>query len=279
MKNLFIMAKNGMLNGIKSALFQKLIRREPVIIKDVENNLLAGKTALVTGGNSGIGHAIGKKFVESGAEVIILARDPEKTKRVAGELHCEYIVADVTDTERMIAVVSDYIKDKQIDILVNSAGVLDKEPMLAKTPQGYDAVMNTNLKAAYFMSQTIANHMLKKGIKGHILNISSSSSKRPGWGPYQLSKHGLNAMTEGFAMRLAPNGITVNGIAPGITATPMQDGNLVEGSLTYDNPMRRAQAPEEIANLAVFMVSELGNSIIGDTVLMTGGSGNLSING
>ena len=86
-------------------------------------------------------------------------------------------------------------------------------------------------------------------------------------------------MTEGFAMRLAPNGITVNGIAPGITATPMQDGNLVEGSLTYDNPMRRAQSPEEIANLALFMASDLGNSIIGDTVLMTGGSGNLSIDG
>jgi 3-oxoacyl-[acyl-carrier protein] reductase len=279
MMNLITKAKNGMVNGIKSALFQRIIRREPVIIKDVDNNLLKGKTALITGGNSGIGYAIAKKFMESGAKVIILARNPEKTKSVAEELNCDYITSDVTDTEKMVEDVLRYIEDKRIDILVNSAGVLDKEPMLAKTSQGYDLVMNTNLKAAYFMSQTIANHMLAKGIKGHILNISSSSCKRPGWGPYQLSKHALNAMTEGFAMRLAPNGITVNGIAPGITATPMQDGNLIEGSLTYNNPMRRAQAPEEIANLAVFMVSDLGNSIIGDTVLMTGGSGNLSING
>ena len=271
--------KKSIISSLKSALFQKLIRREPVLIKDVENRLLEGKTALVTGGNSGIGYAIAKKFVESGAKVIILARNPEKTKTVAEELQCDYLIADVTDTEKVVSVVTQFVKDKRIDILVNSAGILDKEPMLAKTSQGYDAVMNTNLKAAYFMCQTIANHMMEKGIKGHMLNISSSSSKRPGWGPYQLSKHGLNAMTEGFAMRLAPNGITVNGIAPGITATPMQDGNLVEGSLTYDNPMRRAQAPEEIANLAVFMVSDLGNSIIGDTVLMTGGSGNLSING
>lgn len=270
---------NSIKRGVKSILLQKVIRREPVIIKDVENHLLVNKTALITGGNSGIGLAITRKFRESGARVIILARNPEKTKKVAMELGCEYIVVDVTDTEKLIDTVNDYIEGKQIDILVNSAGVLDKEPMMKKTPQGFDQVMNTNLKAAYFMSQTIANHMLKNGIKGHILNISSSSCRRPGWGPYQLSKHALNAMTEGFAMRLAPNGITVNGIAPGITATPMQDGNLVEGSLTYDNPMRRAQAPEEIANLAVFMVSELGNSIIGDTVLMTGGSGNLSING
>lgn len=270
---------NLIINGIKSSLFQKIIRREPVVIKDVENNLLKGKTALITGGNSGIGYAIAKKFIDSGAKVIILARNPEKTKSIANELHCEFIIADVMDTEKMMTTVGDYINNQQIDILVNSAGVLDKEPMLAKTSQGYDAVMNTNLKAAYFMSQLIANHMLSRGIKGHILNISSSSSRRPGWGPYQLSKHALNAMTEGFAMRLAPNGITVNGIAPGITATPMQDGNLVEGSLTYDNPMRRAQSPEEIANLALFMASDLGNSIIGDTVLMTGGSGNLSING
>ena len=275
--NLFSKITKGITNSVKSALFQTIIRREPVVVKDLESQLLSGKTALITGGNSGIGYAIAKKFRESGAEVVILARNPEKTKQKASELKCDYLIADVTDIENLISVVSDYIKDKEIDILVNSAGILDKEPMLAKTSKGYDAVMNTNLKAAYFMCQTIANHMLAKGIKGHILNISSSSSKRPGWGPYQLSKHGLNAMTEGFAMRLAPNGITVNGIAPGITATPMQDGNLVEGSLTFNNPMRRAQSPEEIANLAVFLASDLGNSVIGDTVMMTGGSGNLSI--
>lgn len=277
--NLLFSLKDNIISGIKSALFQKIVRRESVIVKDVENRLLDGKTAIVTGGNSGIGYAIAKKFLESGAKVIILARNPDKTKAVAEELHCEYITADVTDIASAMAKVDEYIKDKAIDILVNSAGILDKEPMLGKTIEGFNRVIDTNLRAPYFMSQLIANHMLTKGIRGHILNISSSSSKRPGWGPYQLSKHALNAMTEGFAMRLAPNGITVNGIAPGITATPMQNGNLVEGSLTYDNPMRRAQAPEEIANLAVFMCSDLGNSIIGDTVLMTGGSGNLSING
>lgn len=274
---LFKSIYSGAVNGLKSALFTKIIRREPVVIKDVASNLLLDKHAIITGGNSGIGYAIAKKFIESGAEVTIIGRNPEKTKKAAEELHCHYLIEDVMATEKLVADVEEYISDKRIHILVNSAGVLEKEPWLAKTPRGYDIVMNTNLKAAYFMCQTLANHMLKKGIKGHMLNISSSSSKRPGWEPYQLSKHGLNAMTEGFAHRLACNGITVNGIAPGITATPMQKGNLEDGSLTYDNPMRRAEAPEEIANLAVFMVSDLGNSIVGDTVFMTGGSGNLSI--
>ncbi|MCQ2112362.1 MAG: SDR family oxidoreductase [Bacteroidaceae bacterium] len=278
--NIFKKIYNGAVNAAKSALFQKLIRREPVVIRDVTTNLLSGKSAIVTGGNSGIGYAIAKKFIEAGAEqVTIIGRNADKTKSVAEELGCSYLVLDVTDIDAMVNIVSAYIANRKVDILVNSAGVLDKEPWLEKTSKGFDVVMNTNLKAAYFMSQTIAKHMVSKGIHGHILNISSSSSKRPGWGPYQLSKHALNAMTEGFAHNLACHGITVNGIAPGITATPMQDGNLEEGSLTYNNPMRRAQSPEEIANLAVFMVSDLGNSIIGDTVMMTGGSGNLSIHG
>jgi NAD(P)-dependent dehydrogenase (short-subunit alcohol dehydrogenase family) len=177
---------------------------------------------------------------------------------------------------KLIEDITEYIKDKRIDILVNSAGVLDKEPWLAKTPEGFDKVMNTNLKAIYFLCQTIANHMINKNIKGHILNISSSSSMRPSWGPYQLSKRALNGLTLGFAQRLAPNGIVVNGIAPGVTATPMMDGVLEEGNLSYPNPLRRASAPEEIANLAVFLASDLGNSVVGDTVMMTGGSGNLS---
>ena len=180
---------------------------------------------------------------------------------------------DITDTKVMIARLEEYLCNHNVDILVNSAGVRDHEPWLAKSPEGFDKVMNTNLKAIYFLCQTMANDMIKKGIKGHILNISSSSSERPSWGPYQLSKRALNGLTLGFAHLLAPQGIIVNAIAPGVTATPMVDDLLEHGNLTYPNTMRRAQMPEEIANLAVFMASDLGNSVIGDTVFMTGGSG------
>ena len=166
--NIIKVIENRVVGLMMAAFLKKIVRREPVIIKDIENSLLNGKTALITGGNSGIGYAIVKKIIESGARVVILARNPEKTKKAAEDLQCEYIIADMTDTEKLIDTVQQYIQDKHIDILVNSTGVLDKEPMLAKTPQGYDAVMNTNLKATYFMSQTIANHMLAKGIKGHI---------------------------------------------------------------------------------------------------------------
>ena len=268
--------KNAVSSAAKNVLLGKFVKRYPVIVKDVQTNLLKNKNALITGGNSGIGLEIAKKMIEAGANVTIIGRNHDKTISVAKEMNCSYIIEDISDTKKLIEDITEYIKDKRIDILVNSAGVLDKEPWLAKTPEGFDKVMNTNLKAIYFLCQTIANHMISKNIKGHILNISSSSSMRPSWGPYQLSKRALNGLTLGFAQRLAPNGIVVNGIAPGVTATPMMDGVLEEGNLSYPNPLRRASAPEEIANLAVFLASDLGNSVVGDTVMMTGGSGNLS---
>lgn len=268
--------KNNFVNALKETFFQKLVRKQPVIVKDVTSNLLKDKRALVSGGNSGIGLAIAKKMIECGAKVTIIGKNPEKTETAAKDLGCDYLIEDLGDTKKMIADIETYLEKSNVDILVNSAGILDKEPWLAKTPEGFDKVMNTNLKAIYFLCQTLANDMIKKGIKGHILNISSSSSQRPSWGPYQLSKRALNGLTLGFAQRLAPNGIIVNGIAPGVTATPMMNSVLEDNNLSYPNPLRRASAPEEIANLAIFLTSDLGNSVVGDTVMMTGGSGNLS---
>lgn len=268
---------SGCVNATKEVLFRKLVRKEPVVVKDVESHILAGKHAVVTGGNSGIGYAIAKKMIEAGATVTIVARNPDKTKAAAEKLVCDYLLIDLSNTKELIDKYSEYLKEHQVDILVNSAGMRDKEPWLAKTPEGFERVMNLNLTAPYFLCQLTANHLLANNRHGHILNVSSSSSERPGWGPYQLSKRAINAMTLGFAQRLACNGIIVNGIAPGVTLTPMVDDVLEKNSLTYNNPLRRAAAPEEIANLAVFLCSDLGNSVVGDTVMMTGGSGTLSI--
>lgn len=273
---IFHSLKGAIVTGAKNVLLSKLVRKHPVIVKDIESNLLFGKHALITGGNSGIGYAIAKKMLESGATVTILGRSKEKNERAAKELGCSYLIEDVSLTQQLISDLLVFLKEHNVDILVNSAGVLDKEPWLEKTPEGFDKVMNTNLKAVYFLCQTLANDMIKKNIKGHILNISSSSSQRPSWGPYQLSKRALNGLTLGFAQRLAPQGIIVNGIAPGVTATPMMNAVLDSDNLSYPNPLRRASTPEEIANLAVFLASDLGNSVVGDTVMMTGGSGNLS---
>jgi 3-oxoacyl-[acyl-carrier protein] reductase len=261
----------------EAAYYTQNHKKSAVIINDVDfGHILAGKVAIVTGGTSGIGLAIAKKMIECGSSVTVVGRNPEKTKKVAEEIHCDFLLLDLMNTHEMIDKVNDYIKDRKIDILVNSAGVIDTEGWLEKKPETFDRVINTNLKAAYFMSQTIAKHMLKHKIQGHILNVSSSSSMRPGWGPYQLSKRALNGMTMGFAEKLAPYGITVNGLAPGITVSPMSSVFMDTDNLAYYNPLRRAETPEEIANLAVFLVSNMGTSIVGDTVMITGGSGILN---
>ena len=261
----------------EAAYYAQNNKKTAVIINDVDfGHILAGKEAIITGGTSGIGLAIAKKMIECGASVTILGRNSEKTKKVAAEICSKFLIIDLIKTREMIDKVTEYIKDRHIDILVNSAGVIDTEPWLGKSPENFDRVINTNLKAAYFMSQTIANHMVKNKIQGHILNVSSSSSMRPSWGAYQLSKRALNGMTLGFAEKLAPHGITVNGLAPGITVSPMSSVFMDTDNLAYYNPLRRAETPEEIANLAVFLASNLGASIVGDTVMITGGSGILS---
>ena len=263
----------------ESTMYSKFFKKTPVIINDVDfDHILENKHAIVTGGTSGIGLAIAKKMIACGADVTIVGREAVKTENIAKELDCGYLVIDLTDTKAMISKITEFIADKKIDILVNSAGVIDKETWLERTPDHFDLVMNTNLKAAYFMCQTLAKHMIENQILGHILNISSSSSMRPGWGPYQLSKRALNGMTLGFAHKLAPHGITVNGLAPGVTMTPMASHFMDDtDNLAYYNPLRRAETPEEIANLAVFLASNLGTSIVGDTIMITGGSGLLSM--
>jgi 3-oxoacyl-[acyl-carrier protein] reductase len=136
----------------------------------------------------------------------------------------------------------------------------------------YDNVLNTNLKGSFFLSQMVGKYMKENQIKGNILNIASSSSLRPAISAYTLSKWGMRGLTLGLAKSLAPYGITVNGIAPGPTATPMlkSDNNDITNNRI---PLGRFVMPEEIANMAVFLVSGFGRSIIGDIVYMTGGAG------
>ena len=112
-------------------------------------------------------------------------------------------------------------------------------------------------------------------LKGHILNISSSSALRPAWTPYEISKWGVRGFTLGAADLLASKGIIVNAIAPGPTATPMLQKNENDNIYVNSNCVNRMTLPNEIAALAVYMCSDLGNMIVGDTFYVTGGAGNI----
>ena len=191
------------------------------------------------------------------------------------EYHRDYEVLEfIVSSLRIDNVLASMLKEcgSMIDILVNNAGVQGASYPNAHE-DAYDATLDTNLKAPYFLSQTIANIWVKQSIKGNILNVCSSSSLRPAISAYTISKWGLRGLTMGLAKSLIKHEIVVNGIAPGAVATPMLHKSN-DGDLTYSHsPIGRYILPEEIANMAVFLVSNMGRSIVGDIVYMTGGMG------
>ena len=246
---------------------------------------LKGRCALVTGGTSGIGFSIAKSFLDAGASVIITGRNTERIKAAIEQLNEKGkvygIALDNTKVSefdgKLSGILSIIQKDgiQCIDILVNNAGVNFKG-MPNATEDEYDKVMDTNLKGAFFLSQLFGKYFIKNNIKGNILNIASASSLRPADSAYTLSKWGLRGLTLGLAKSLGHNGITVNGIAPGPTATPMMIKGDNPNMVLERIPLGRYIMPDEIANMAVFLVSEMGRSIMGDIIYMTGGAGLLT---
>ena len=166
-----------------------------------------------------------------------------------------------------------YSRTNRIDIVVNNAGVLGTS-FGRTTEEDYEMVMQTNLRGTYFLSQIAAHYMKDNGIQGNILNVASSSSLRPAASVYTLSKWGIRGLTKGMARVLTKYGITVNGIAPGPTATPMLQKEMKGDSLYHPKSLTgRYATPEEIANLAVVLVSGMGRMIVGDIIYATGGAG------
>ena len=243
---------------------------------------LEGNVALVTGGTSGIGKAIAKSFVEAGAFVIITGRNEEHAACVAAEIANSSRIIGLKLNNLDITSFSSTIHEliqvklpknlKKIDILVNNAGVIGGD-IRNSSEHEFDKVISTNLKSVFFLNKIVADLMIKNNIKGNILNIASSSSLRPAISAYTLSKWGIRGLTKGMAKLLAPYGITVNGLAPGPTATKML------GKIDYSDielksiPLGRYILPEEIAAMALFLCGPQGKSIIGDTIYMTGGAG------
>ena len=192
------------------------------------------------------------------------------------------MIIDVKDVESMsekVKTAAAMFPENRVDILVNSAGVVSHSDFLNMSEREYDSIMDINAKGTFFMSQATAKYMIENQIKGHILNVTSSSALRPAWTPYQMSKWAVRGLTLGMADRLLPYGIIVNAIAPGPTVTPMLGKNEGDSIYLLNTPSKRYAMPSEIAALATFMVSDMGDMIVGDTFYMTGGSGTVTLHG
>lgn len=260
-----------MFQRIKSYLKRKLQGPTKVVkvtIPVYSTELLKGRRALITGGTSGIGFAIAAAFIRAGAEVTITGRDESRldaaVSKLGGNAHA--LKLDISDPVQITGASSALV---DFDILVNNAGYVGGGEFLSTQVEAYDKTLQTNLRGAYFLSQAIAQGWIAKEVKGNILNVCSASSLRPGQSPYILSKVALESLTRGMARKLVRHGIVVNGIAPGCTDTPQfcKGGNLVNAR----NPSGRLVTVEEVANLAVVLVSDMSRMVVGDVLYVTGG--------
>lgn len=279
--------------GIKSKIKKKLnklrkVVKQPVYIPVWQGELLKNKIILITGSTGGIGREIALRCIQNGASVIVAGRNENRLKSTVDKLKSELkfdtqkVIPFVFDMKnvgemkmRLDSLVDEY-NIERIDALVNNAGMSAGSPIGNSSESDFDRTLDTNLKGTYFLSQVISNYMIENHIEGNILNVSSVSGIRPAITPYMVSKWGVTGLTEGLAKKMIKYGIVVNGIAPGPTATEML--GLDENDLNYDKaPAGRYSSPVEIANLAIFLISDMGRMIVGDTVYITGGCGNLTV--
>lgn len=234
---------------------------------------LEGKTIVVTGGGHGIGYAMAKKFASEGAKVLVSGRNESKLKEACANIpNSEYLVYDISDVE-IAARFLDSCKEKfgRVDCLVNNAGISLHEGSYENvTVEGFDKQFNINYRGTYFLSKAFLEMKMKESdVEGaQLLVISSETADLCYDIPYGMTKAGLNSMVRAFSRRVYQKGIRVNAIAPGLTLSEMtQDyGKTADGDLSMNNAAGRVFLPEEVAEVACFLLSDASKCISGEII-------------
>lgn len=234
---------------------------------------LEGKTIVVTGGGHGIGFAMAKKFASEGARVLVSGRNESKLKEACANIpNGEYMVYDISDVEKATSFL-DSCKEKlgTVDCLVNNAGISLHEGSYENvTVEGFDKQFNINYRGTYFLSKAFLEMKLKEAdVEGaQLLVISSETADLCYDIPYGMTKAGLNSMVRAFSRRVYQKGIRVNAIAPGLTLSEMtQDyGKTADGDLSMNNAAGRIFLPEEVAEVACFLLSDASKCISGEII-------------
>ena len=244
-----------------------------------------GKAALVTGATSGIGRATALLFAEAGAQVALVGRSREALVRVAEEVRgvggeALEIQADVTSEDDMRRIVDEAVsRFGGLDVLVNAAGIISTGTIETTTLEAWDEMMNINLRSAFQLMQLSVQHLERR--RGSVVNVSSVTGLRafPGVLAYCVSKAGLDQLTRCAALELAPKGVRVNAVNPGVVRTEIhRRGGMDEDSYAaflehskQTHPLGRVGEPRDVAELILFLASERAAWITGATYSIDGG--------
>ena len=254
---------------------------------------ISGKTAIVTGGARGIGFGIASRLVEAGANVAVadlnLAQASQATSTLSQKgWNSKAIAVNVANEEDVIKMVNETVSIfGSIDILVNNAGIFPSVPIANMTAADFDKVISVNLKGVFLCTKYASAQMIKQGMGGRIINITSIDALHPssvGLAHYDASKHGVWGFTKNSALELAPHKIWVNAIAPGGIATPgveevqrsvpapgVDMSKMVEAFLAKI-PMHRMGEPDEIGKVALFLASDMASYMTGSQIVVDGGA-------
>ena len=236
---------------------------------------LRGKSALITGGTSGIGRAVAQLLAARGADVIVTGRDQARGDEVVEAITvaggtARFIVADLADFED-VKRLADSAKD--VDVLVNNAGVFPGGPTDEMTEEDFDATFDVNVKAIFFLTAAIAPRMAARG-GGSIVNISTMAATigMSGLAAYGASKAAVESLTRAWTAEYAARGVRVNTVAPGPTRTPasVAMGEMFD-ALASSTPAARGATPDEIAAAVSFLASDEASFIYGAILPADGG--------
>ena len=237
------------------------------------------KIVLVTGGANGLGRGMTEQCVLEGAKVVIFDIEDDTMEEVFGDnedvvcMHC-----DVRDYDRVQECVKEVVdRFGRIDILMNNAGTVHRQSFLDCTKEGWLEVIDTNLNGAFYVAQAVCRTMVELGVKGHVVNTCSNSSRSTvsNVTPYGPSKSGLKMLTQVMARELAEYGIHVNAVAPGTSKTRITLGtrNDPERNAAFlaRMPFHRYGEVREMVDVALFLCSEAASFITGETIYEDGG--------
>jgi glucose 1-dehydrogenase len=245
---------------------------------------LSGKVAIVTGSSSGIGQSIAVRFAEEGAIIVVDYRNhPEGANDTKKQIESKgakaiTVQADVSklaDNQRLVDQAWEQLGG--CDILVNNAGIEKGADFWDVTEEDYDAVLNVNLKGAFFLTQFFVCRLRDAKRPGRIINISSVHEDMafPHFSTYCVSKGGMRMFARNLAVELGPLGITINNIAPGAIMTPINKTLLDDkpklNALLENIPLGRMGKPEDVAGLAAFLASDEAAYVTGSTYIIDGG--------